>query len=89
MPLIARATKSAFEKNIATERRAGRPIRQAVAIAYSEKRAAGRSHPMAPPHHSSHIEDLGSQYEQHVSMGQSAVAHPGVQMSRVDEKSTK
>ena len=85
MPLIASASKSAFEKNIATERRAGRPIKQAVAIAYSER----RSHPMAPPHHSSHTEDLGSQYEQHVSMGQSAVAHPGVQMSRVDEKSTK
>jgi len=89
MPLTRSTSKKAFEKNVRTEIAAGRPRRQAVAIAYSERRTAGRSHPMAPPHHSSHIEDLGSAYEQHVSMGQSAVAHPGVQMSRVDEKSTK
>lgn len=40
MPLIEGKSKKAFEKNIKTEIAAGKDPKQAVAIAYSEKRAA-------------------------------------------------
>jgi len=40
MPLIKSKSKVAFGKNVATEIKAGKPQKQAVAIAYSEKRAA-------------------------------------------------
>jgi hypothetical protein len=44
MPLIKSTSKKAFNKNVATEVKAGRPVKQAVAIAYSTKReAAGKS----------------------------------------------
>jgi hypothetical protein len=42
MPLIKSPSKSAFRKNVAAEARAGKPIKQAVAIAYSVKRQAAR-----------------------------------------------
>lgn len=43
MPLVKSASKPAFHKNVAAEIRAGKPPKQAVAIAYSVKRrAAGR-----------------------------------------------
>lgn len=41
MPLVKSSSKSAFRKNIAAEVRAGKPTKQAVAIAYSVKREAG------------------------------------------------
>lgn len=40
MPLHHSASKKDFSKNIAIERKAGKPEKQAVAIAYSEKREA-------------------------------------------------
>jgi len=40
MPLIKSTKPEAFKKNIATEVKAGKPIKQSVAIAYSEKREA-------------------------------------------------
>jgi hypothetical protein len=40
MPLVKSASKKAFEKNIKAEVKAGKPVKQAVAIAYSEKREA-------------------------------------------------
>jgi len=40
MPLKKSASKAAFKSNIKAEVKAGKPIKQAVAIAYSEKRAA-------------------------------------------------
>ena len=40
MPLTKSTKKEAFKKNIATEVKAGKPVKQAVAIAYSEKREA-------------------------------------------------
>ena len=40
MPLIKSKSKQAFKKNIATEVKAGKPVKQAVAIGYSVKRAA-------------------------------------------------
>ena len=36
------ASKKAFKKNIEAEVKAGKPIKQAVAIAYSEKRQAAK-----------------------------------------------
>jgi hypothetical protein len=40
MPLIKSVKPAAFKKNVATEVKAGKPVKQAVAIAYSEKREA-------------------------------------------------
>ena len=40
MPLIKSKSKEAFGKNVATEIKAGKPQKQAVAIAYATKRAA-------------------------------------------------
>ena len=40
MPLVKSKSDKAFKKNIATEVKAGKPVKQAVAIAYSTKRAA-------------------------------------------------
>ena len=43
MPLIKSKSQKAFSKNISTEIKAGKPQKQAVAIAYSVKRAAKKS----------------------------------------------
>jgi len=40
MPLVKSASKNAFRKNIKAEVAAGKPVKQAVAIAYATKRAA-------------------------------------------------
>ena len=40
MPLIKSTSKKAFGKNVKKEMAAGRPQKQAVAIAYATKRAA-------------------------------------------------
>ena len=42
MPLIKSTSKKAFQKNIGKEIAAGKPAKQAVAIAYSEQRSAAR-----------------------------------------------
>jgi len=42
MPLIKSTSDKARSKNIATEVKAGKPVKQAVAIAYSEQREAKR-----------------------------------------------
>lgn len=43
MPLKHSKTKKAFQENIKAEVKAGKPVKQAVAIAYSEKREAEKS----------------------------------------------
>jgi len=43
MPLVKSSSKKAQSKNIATEVKAGKPLKQAVAISYSIKRKAKRS----------------------------------------------
>ena len=40
MPLVKSASKNAFRKNIKAEVKAGKPVKQAVAIAYATKRSA-------------------------------------------------
>jgi hypothetical protein len=42
MPLSKSTSKKAFQKNVAAEVKAGKPVKQAVAIAYSTKRAAAK-----------------------------------------------
>ena len=42
MPLTESPTKKAFEKNIKAEVKAGKPVKQAVAIAYNVKREASK-----------------------------------------------
>ena len=42
MPLTKSASKKAFEKNVRVEVAAGRPVKQAVAIAYSTQREAAK-----------------------------------------------
>lgn len=40
MPLVKSKSQEAFRKNVAAEVKSGKPVKQAVAIAYSVKRAA-------------------------------------------------
>jgi len=42
MPLVKSASSSAFRKNVKAEVAAGKPQKQAVAIAYSVKREAAK-----------------------------------------------
>ena len=42
MPLMKSSSKAAFKKNVAAEVKAGKPAKQAVAIAYSVKREAAK-----------------------------------------------
>ena len=42
MPLKSGSSRAAFSQNVKTEMAAGKPQRQAVAIAYSEARRTGR-----------------------------------------------
>lgn len=41
MPLMKSKSKAAFTKNVKAEIKAGKPPKQAVAIAYATKRSAG------------------------------------------------
>lgn len=40
MPLVKSTSKNAFRSNVKAEIAAGKPVKQAVAIAYATKRAA-------------------------------------------------
>ena len=42
MPLVKSKSKEAFEKNVKAELKSGKPLKQGLAIAYSEKREAGK-----------------------------------------------
>lgn len=44
MPLTKSTSANAFKHNIRAEVHAGKPVKQAVAIAYSEKREASKHH---------------------------------------------
>ena len=45
VPLVKSTSKNAFRKNIKAEVAAGKPVKQAVAIAYSVKREAAKKAP--------------------------------------------
>jgi hypothetical protein len=42
MPLVRSKSDKAFRKNVAAEVKAGKPVKQSVAIAYATKRAASK-----------------------------------------------
>jgi hypothetical protein len=42
MPLMKSKSEKAFKQNIRTEVKSGKPVKQAVAIAYATKRAAAK-----------------------------------------------
>jgi hypothetical protein len=42
MPLVKSKSNAAFKKNVTTEVKAGKPTKQAVAIAYATKRSVGK-----------------------------------------------
>ena len=42
MPLMKSSSEKAFKKNVATEVKSGRPVKQSVAIAYATKREAAK-----------------------------------------------
>ena len=42
MPLVKSASKEAFRKNVKAEVQSGKPVKQAVAIAYAAKRGAAK-----------------------------------------------
>jgi len=48
MPLVKSPSKEAFRKNVKAEVAAGKPQKQAVAIAYSVKREAAEKPTMKP-----------------------------------------
>ena len=43
MPLTKSTSKAAFRKNVSAEVKAGKPVKQAVAIAYAEKNSAKKA----------------------------------------------
>lgn len=45
MPLVKSASKETFRKNVKAEVASGKPVKQAVAIAYSVKREAAKPAP--------------------------------------------
>ncbi len=45
MPLVKSVSKNAFRANVKAEVKAGKPVKQAVAIAYSVKREAQKPAP--------------------------------------------
>ena len=100
MPLIKSTSKKAFGENIARERAAGKPEKQAVAIAYSEKRAAAKhSHAgegvhKAPSksstqggieHHSAHSSKRSEHYHTKV-VEASAVRPSSTKMTRAEHQ---
>ena len=50
MPLVKSKSDKAFKQNIRAEVKAGKPVKQAVAIAYSMKRAAQKMKDGGEPH---------------------------------------
>ena len=60
MPLIKSKSKAAFQENVKTEIAAGKPPKQAVAIAYATKGEHKSEHKTA--HHSSHSEKRSEHY---------------------------
>lgn len=67
MPLIHSKSKGAFAKNVKKEIAAGKPPKQAVAIAYATKRAAGgKDKAKSGEHHSSHSAKRSQHYHENV-----------------------
>ena len=78
MPLIKSTSKQAFGENIKREIAAGKPQPQAVAIAYSEKRAA--AHKTA--HHSEHSGARSLHY--HKAIAPNTVRHADTMAAKLN-----
>lgn len=100
MPLIKSTSKKAFGENIARERAAGKPEKQAVAIAYATRRAAagegdvgesinkrpsGTSTQGGIQHHSKHSEKRSSHYHKNI-VEASAVRPTSMKMTRAEHQ---
>lgn len=70
MPLTKSTSKGAFAHNVKAEIAAGKPPKQAVAIAYATKREAQKSH------HSDHSAKRSEHYHSRVVKGQSVEPKP-------------
>ena len=69
MPLNKSKSRAAFQENVKTEIAAGKPPKQAVAIAYAtqgEKKSAAKSAAKSE-HHSDHSARRSEHYHQHVA----------------------
>ena len=104
MPLIKSTSPKAFGKNVATEMAAGKPQKQAVAIAYSEQHEAESSKRHHAPkhketaHHSDHSSKRSGHYHEHVAgsevrptttMGMSTATHKSQHAPESAEDSTE
>lgn len=79
MPLIKSTSKKAFGENIARERAAGKPEKQSVAIAYSEKRDAAKT-----AHHSEHSQKRSDHY--HTKIAATEVRPSSTKMTRAEHQ---
>lgn len=89
MPLIHSKSKKAFQKNISTEVAAGKPVKQAVAIAYNVAGKAKRTGEKISKsiredkeNHSSHTSEMASAYEKSVAHTKQDF-HTGVKSARM------
>ena len=70
MPLTKSTSKGAFAHNVKAEVAAGKPPKQAVAIAYATKREAAKT-AHGSEHHSAHSAKRSEDYHSKVVKGQS------------------
>ena len=81
MPLIKSPSKGAFAHNVKAEIASGKPPKQAVAIAYATKRAAGKK--SDSEHHSRHSAKRSDHYHKNVAMIEAtAIGHGATKMTR-------
>lgn len=84
MPLIHSKSKKAFQENIRTEVHAGKPVKQAVAIAYDVAGKAKRR----DQEHSTYSADVGSAYE-YANAFTKQDFHDGVKSARMSSTKDK
>jgi predicted RNase H-like nuclease (RuvC/YqgF family) len=78
MPLLKSTSKGAFSKNVKAEVAAGKPVKQAVAIAYATKREAEKGH------HSEHSKQRSEHYHKEVVKSNS-VGGSKTKMSKLEQ----
>ena len=78
MPLIKSTSKPAFQKNVRAEIKAGKPPKQAVAIAYATK----------GEHHSDHSARRSEHYHQHVAepIRSTRIGRGATKMTRAEQQ---
>jgi hypothetical protein len=78
MPLNKSKSKSAFQENVQTEIAAGKPPKQAVAIAYAVK----------GEHHSSHSQRRSEHYHRHIAdkIEPTRIGRGSMKMTRAEQQ---